>query len=281
MAAWFKRELSNRQLDQAHFWFLETLFWLCVFAVPLSRVLNRLQTKWFRTAIAGPFAPLCFAVPSFAILTTMEFGVLATPRDLMPNFKVVAAYGVYFTVGWGLWLNRELLPKLQRNPWPNLVLAFLLAPVNTLAVLAQASHREVPNPAMLLVAAGTSAVISWLMFFGALSLFLRYASSPSPHLRYVSDSAYWVYMVHPVILVLIQIPLLGVRMAGEIKALICLLIATPVLVWSYDRFARSSWIGTVLNGRAYSRGLPTREALSVQPELQEPPRLRSPSLAGP
>jgi membrane-bound acyltransferase YfiQ involved in biofilm formation len=184
----------------------------------------------------------------------MEFGVLATPRDLMPNFKVLAAYGVYFTVGWGLWVNRELLPRLQRNPWPGLGIALLRAPVNLLAVMAQANHREAANPPMLFLAAGTGAWISWLMFFSCLSLFLRYADSGSPRLRYLSDSAYWIYLVHPLVLVLVQIPLMYVRMPGMGKALIGLLAATPVLLWSYDRFVRDGWIGMLLNGRRYPRG---------------------------
>jgi glucan biosynthesis protein C len=271
MAAWFARELSNRQLDQAHFWFLETLFWLCVLAVPLSRILNRLRSGWFRAVMTAPFASVCFAIPSFAALSTMEFGLLATPRDLMPNFKVLAAYGVYFAVGWGLWLNRELLPRLERNPWPSMALAVLLAPVNLFAVLAQASHREAANLPMLFLAAGTGAWISWLMCFSCLSLFLRHTSGGSPRWRYLSDSAYWIYLVHPLVLVMIQIPLLYVRMAGEWKALLGLVAATPVLLWSYDRFARNSGIGALLNGRRYPRGLPPADVPSARPASQGRP----------
>lgn len=260
MTAWFMEEISNRSLDQAHFWFLETLFWLCVLAAPSSRVLNRLRCGWFRAVLAGPFAPVCFALPSFLTLASMEFGMLATPRDLMPNLRILAAYGVYYTVGWGLWVNRDLLPKCQRSPWPGLGLILLLAPANFLAVMAQADHRQTSTPPMLLLAAGTGALISWLMFFSCLSLFLRHASSGSPRMRYLSDSAYWIYMAHPVVLVAIQIPLLYARMPGEVKALLGVLCATPVLLWSYDRCVRETWVGAVLNGRRYQRGLPREQA---------------------
>jgi peptidoglycan/LPS O-acetylase OafA/YrhL len=99
-------------------------------------------------------------------------------------------------------------------------------------------------------------LIHWLMFFSCLSLFLRHASGPSPRLRYLSDSAYWIYMVHPVVLVGIQIALMPAHLAGEWKALVGLLLATPVLLYSYDRFVRAGWIGVLLNGRRYPRGLP-------------------------
>jgi peptidoglycan/LPS O-acetylase OafA/YrhL len=136
-------------------------------------------------------------------------------------------------------------------------------PLNILAVLTQVHHRETANLPMLFLAAGTGALVSWLMFFSCLSLFLRHASSGSPRWRYLSDSAYWIYMVHPVFLVMIQIPLLFVPMRGEWKALLCLLLATPLLLWSYDRFVRNTWIGVILNGRRYPRGLPIKEAANA------------------
>lgn len=259
MSSWLVREWSNRHLDQAHFWFLETLFWICVLAAPLSGTLNRLRGRWFRTVLSLPVAPVLLAFPSFLVLQTMEFGVLETPRDLMPNLKVMAAYGVYFTTGWGFWLHRDLLPEFRRNPWPGLVLALALAPVNLFSVLAQVNDRATPNPSMLFLAAATGALISWLVFFSCLSLFLRHASHPSPRLRYLSDSAYWIYMVHPVVLVAIQIPLMTVRFPGEWKAILGLLLATPLLLFSYDRWVRSSWLGVILNGRRYPRGLPAQE----------------------
>jgi hypothetical protein len=253
--------VSNRHLDQAHFWFLETLFWLCVLAAPLAPVLNRMRSGWFRAALVGPLAPILFALPSCLILLTMDYGVLATPRDLMPNVKILAAYGVCFTAGWGLWVNRELLPSLLRNPWPGLVLALALAPVNIVAVATQATHRATPMPAMLFLSAASGALICWLMFFSCLSLFLRHASAPSARLRYLSDSAYWIYLVHPVVLVGIQLLLLPVRLAGEWKALLGLLLATPVLLYCYDRIVRATWIGALLNGRRYPRGLPVSRHL--------------------
>lgn len=256
MSSWVVLEFSNRQPDPAHFWFLETLFWICLLAVPLSKALDRLQCRWFRAVVAGRFASIWLGVPSFLVLMTMEFGVLATPKGLMPNLRAIGAYGVYFATGWGLWVNRDLLSRLRRNAWPSLVLGMLLVPVNLAAVLAQVHHPETFSLPMRLVAAGTGAWISWLVFFGLLSLFLRNASAGSPRLRYLSDSAYWIYMVHPVVLVMIQIPLMGVRLPGVYKALTGLLLATPVLLWTYDRFARDSWIGVLLNGRRYPQGVP-------------------------
>lgn len=263
MVNWFNQERSNRQLDQAHFWFLETLFWICVFAIPFSKMLNRLQCGWFRAVLANPFAPLCFALPSALVLATMQFGLLATPKDLMPEPRVITAYGVNFAVGWGLWVNRDLLLNLRRSPWPGLVLALFLMPVNILAVLTQMHHREAANLPMLFLAAGTGALLNWLMFFSCLSFFLRHASSGSPRWRYLSDSAYWIYLVHPVVLVMIQIPLLFMPVRGEWKAVLCLLLVTPILLWSYDRLVRNTWIGVILNGHRYPRGLPIHEVVNA------------------
>ncbi len=87
-------------------------------------------------------------------------------------------------------------------------------------------------------------------------LFLRYASGRKPRLRYLSDSAYWQYMANPLALVVIQIPLMNIRIPGEWKSLLGLLFAVPVLLWTYDRSVRGTWVGAILNGRRYRRGLP-------------------------
>ncbi len=41
-----------------------------------------------------------------------------------------------------------------------------------------------------------NAVGVWLFIFGLTGLFLRYGSAPSPRMRYMADSSYWIYLFH-------------------------------------------------------------------------------------
>ena len=259
MVAWFGREMMNRGLDQAHFWFLETLFCICLLAIPLARFLNRLETGWFRKVLVSPAAPVVFAIPSFLILLTMDWGTFATPKGLMPVIPVVAVYFIYFAVGWGVFVNRDLLPRLKRSPVTYILPVAALGVVNVYSVLTLAYHKGETNWLLQTAAASSTALLSWLMFFACMGLFLRHASGEKPWLRYLSDSAYWIYLAHPLALVAIQIPLMFVRMPSELKVVLNLLFAVPVLLWSYDRLVRNSWIGAILNGRRYPRGLPVSE----------------------
>jgi len=52
--------------------------------------------------------------------------------------------------------------------------------------------RDAPVPIMFAL----SSLIVWLFVFGITGLFLKHADGFSPRMRYVSDAAYWVYLIH-------------------------------------------------------------------------------------
>lgn len=41
-----------------------------------------------------------------------------------------------------------------------------------------------------------NSIIVWLLIFGITGLFIRYGNNHSSRMRYISDSSYWVYLVH-------------------------------------------------------------------------------------
>jgi glucans biosynthesis protein C len=72
-------------------------------------------------------------------------------------------------------------------------------------------------------------------------------------MRYLSDSASWMYAMHPVALLAIQVPMMGLDWNPWVKFVLGIAFAVPVLLLSYDRLARPTWIGLVLNGRRMDR----------------------------
>lgn len=253
-----------RPLDQMHLWFLIVLFYLCLLAAGTAPWLNRLRSPWFRFLLTHPIVGIpALALPSTLILTTMPMGALDTPHSMAPHFPVLAAYSVYFAVGWGLFVNRDLLTTLRRQPWTYLALLVGLAPVALLAVKEQIEKG--PNAGVgLLVASATGALMSWLAFFGFLALFLRYASDENPRLRYLSDAAYWIYVFHPVVLFPLQISLARWNLPGEVKGTLVSLVAIPILFWTYEYWVRHTWVGTLLNGRKFERSQATsRQVLTT------------------
>ena len=106
-------------------------------------------------------------------------------------------------------------------------------------------HPELLRGAALLF----TSIFTWLMVFGLMGLFLRLFRRERPAIRYVSDSAYWLYLAHVPLLFPIQAMLLSLDISAFIKMpLVCLLTA-GLLLLSYRFMVRYTWLGRMLNGK--------------------------------
>jgi peptidoglycan/LPS O-acetylase OafA/YrhL len=70
-------------------------------------------------------------------------------------------------------------------------------------------------------------------------------------MRYVSDSSYWLYLVHIPLMMVLQFVVRAWQVPAVIKyALVCVVACTLLLI-SYALFVRYTPIGTLLNGKRY------------------------------
>ena len=269
LRAWLAQGRLERSIEPMHLWFLEVLMWLCLASAALAPRLNRwLSARWLRPLVTGRLAPLAWSAVSFLTLLMSEFGMLDTPHNFAPNFHIVAAYAVFFCFGWALYCQRHLLPRLARGGSAELALSLLSGAAAAFGIAQQAAHREARLWPLFLLTSACCALTAWLVAFGLIRLFLRFASAASPRQRYLSDAAYWLYLFHPPVLVALQIPMFWLPLAPELKLLAGFLIALPVLLLSYDRWVRPGWLGALLNGHRYPSGLPTPEHVTsrnIQP----------------
>lgn len=251
-AGWLAEGRLERAIEPMHLWFLEILMWLCLAAAPLAPGLTRwLSRPWFRTLVSSRWAPLFWALITFLTLLPMEFGILDTPHNFAPQFRIIGAYAVFFTFGWGLYCHRDALPLLRNAGWTHIALALAFTFFTLGAIDRQVANRAVRDwPAFFATCAGT-ALSAWFMTFGLIGLFLRHCSNPSPRFRYLSDSSYWLYLVHPPVLIAAQLPMFFVPWPAEIKAIAGLCFALPILLASYRYGVRATWIGALLSGRKY------------------------------
>jgi peptidoglycan/LPS O-acetylase OafA/YrhL len=72
-------------------------------------------------------------------------------------------------------------------------------------------------------------------------------------MRYVSDSAYWVYLLHLPLTAFIPGLIGDWPLPGFIKFCIVVLGTGLVCLGSYHLFVRSTFIGQFLNGRKHSK----------------------------
>jgi glucans biosynthesis protein C len=244
-------------LHPGHLWFLEYL--LVIYAIAhvateavglLPRALVAAANAAYRRALESPLRAPMFAIPSAATLVLMPDASLEDPPGFLPVPRIVLAYLVPFAFGWLLYLNRDLLPRLKGQAWPSLALAAALIGARALGVLVPVAAW---GPAGHVIRASATALTLWLLSFGLIGVFLRYAESERPLWRYLSDGSYWIYIAHMPVVMAFQIALAPVPLPTVAKVFLAVAGSALVLVASYDLVARPTWIGALLNGRRYPR----------------------------
>ena len=100
------------------------------------------------------------------------------------------------------------------------------------------------------VVAFVRASLCWTLCLGFLGLAHRLLAKPSPGIRYLADSAYWVYWIH--LTITFKLSYLGQQVpwgSSLFRSFIVLLVSTFLVYWSYNKFVRYTWLGNFFMGR--------------------------------
>lgn len=246
---WLGQGRFEETLEPGHFWFLGTLIWVTLLAVVFRKSLARLGGDWFPRLMGTRAGILLMSIIAAATLMVSKHGILDTPQNFAPNWHVVAAYAVYYAFGWGMYLHRDSLWIMKKFGWKEAAASLLLMTPCVMAIEAQLAAQGVRIWGAVAATALLSGAMGWLAVYALIGIFLRHFEAEDKRLRYLSDSAYWTYVMHPVALLAIQVPMMGVTWNPWIKFVLGIAFTIPVLLASYDRLARPTWIGLLLNGR--------------------------------
>ena len=242
----------------AHLWFLYCLVWLVAGFAVVAWIARKLNWKpvpaWF---VASPLrllwlVPLTF-VPQFFMVTTFGPDTAASPIPWPP---MLAYYAVFFGFG-ALCHGQEAFEKKVGRLWPvSLLLAIpaLLLGLHWFGLRGSLFFTSASNqlPDLLanhLLCTLFSVLYAWLMVFGFIGLFRRFFSSGNRRIRYVSDSSYWLYVMHLPPIMLLQIWMADWPWPGVVKVLGICAVSTAALLVIYEYAVRYSFIGAMLNGR--------------------------------
>lgn len=113
-----------------------------------------------------------------------------------------------------------------------------------------ADPREMPwYGAAKFIYATSCGLMTWLLVYGVLGFCQARFRAPNPLLRYISDSSYWIYLIHLPAILALQGWMFAWPWPGLLKY--CLLLGTffTGAIGSYHLMVRSTVIGRVLNGR--------------------------------
>jgi peptidoglycan/LPS O-acetylase OafA/YrhL len=244
-----------RHLDPMHLWFLEYLlifYGIALFAIPLARRLPAVVAeveRFFRVVVTSASGPLILAAITFPALCFMQEGALDDPSSFAPEARILMTYLAFFAFGWLLYRNQSF-PSLRRTAF-FLVLGLASALLGFYFIWQSAQSTQPQALVWFLGSAWFLGLSMWLFTFGFLGLYLHLLERPVPWIRYLSDSSYWLYLMHMPVLLVFQIAVAGTGWPAGVKALVVLAASVPSLLASYHVFVRFTWIGAILNGRRY------------------------------
>jgi glucans biosynthesis protein C len=247
-----------------HLWFLYYLLllyvtilggrWLWALADHSSRGRELVDRAIAWTlGVRWPIALL--ALVTVPVLSLMGGWVRTPNESLVPDLPVLLAYGLFFGLGWMLDRQTHLLSHFRRSWCLNLILGLILSVVSFFGrdislFLGPSGQFSTVLPILFQFLYATT---MWSFVFGFMGLFMTCCRDQSFFWRYIADSSYWLYMVHLILVVPLQILASEIAWSGPVKYLAINIVALPVLFLSYNYLVRNTFIGAQLNGRRYAR----------------------------
>lgn len=236
-----------------HLWFLYYLIMFSVVSFALGWLFKKLPAvsgmihEGFQAVFEKPILRLIFfALLTTAILLLMDRYWVATSTSFVPDLNTFVFYFSFYMFGWVLYKSKSLLPTFKKYDW--------LFTLSGLALFSWYFATDTSEMELWMIIS-IRAFCCWLFIFGITGLFIRFGSKHSAVMRYVSDSSYWVYLIHLPLTIIIPGLIADWNLPGTLKFLFVMTSTAVFCFATYHYFVRSTFIGEFLNGRKYSRKL--------------------------
>jgi glucan biosynthesis protein C len=254
-----KVQPGHPMLNTMHMWFVYYLFLFCLLAgaacaadkyfpdaikTAVHKAMSTMAQHWWGCAL--------LAIPMALVGSGYRAGMLSPSGSFIPNINEIIHSGMFFLYGWTVYRLREQLLNLHARQCWNYAAAGLVAFIGA-CVLFQTflvSPASVPHIQMVIAYVYGSA--SWLWSIALIGLFIRYVPAQNSTLRYISDSSYWVFLVHMLGTIGFGVLLYNAPLGALSKMAINILATTAACLLTYHLFVRNTWIGVLLNGKRRS-----------------------------
>lgn len=269
-----------------HLWFLWFLCWLvAAFAVyaMLARWLNWKIPQWL---VVSPLRyawliPLTCVVQSMMGQFYPNFGP-DTSTGLLPMPQILLYYAIFFFFGAMYFDCDDAADRLGRGWRITIPIALLVVfPLGYAMTTGEFGFTNgwIDSRWYRPLAVVLQVVYVWLMSFGLIGLFRSLFSRESRAMRYVSDSSYWLYLVHLPLIIVAQAVVRSWPIPALVKFTLVCSVCSAFLLASYQLLVRYSPIGTLLNGPR-QRPQRTVAATLVQPVSPPAPLPPAPEYVG-
>jgi hypothetical protein len=241
-----------------HLWFLWFLWWLVVGYTAVSALGAKLPPVRLPGWLVLSPARYLWLVPLTMIAQSFMGEGGASPifgpdssAGLLPIPHVFAYYAIFFGFGALYYGFDDPSGRVGERWWFPLSAGLLV--VLPLGMALTAGWSGPPGvalgaPQVRILSIFLQAAYTWLMTFGLMGLFRRFCSAESPKMRYLSDSAYWLYLAHLPLIIGAQYLVRDWPVPSLAKFLLIVIVVTSFLLWTYDTMVRYTWLGRFLNG---------------------------------
>jgi len=240
-----------------HLWFLWFLCWLVVgfsgYALVMRRLGWRSLPPWL---VVSPLRflwllPLTMIPQWFMGRAMPNFGP-DTSLGILPLPQVLIYYAIFFGFGALYYDCDDRAGRLGKWWWLALPVSLLVIyPAGMGVVFGDAQLAQtIPSPvARRVISTFLQVTYAWLMSCGLIGFCRVVLARERRWIRYLSDSAYWLYIAHIPLVIGLQAVLRDWKAPAIGKFAVICLIVTLVLLVSYETVVRYTWLGRLLNGR--------------------------------
>ena len=248
-----------------HLWLLWFLLWMMAgFALVVlaaeawaRRRAARTDSGWDRwRLVMWGLIPLTL-VPQWLMGEAGKYPTFGpdTSAGLVPLPHVLGYYALFFAFG-ALLYDRKgagggpLAATIGKWWWAVLPAAMLLV------LPAGLAWTYLPDVASHPASSVAQVAFTWSMCIGLIGMFQALLKREVRWVRFVSDSAYWLYLAHLPLVIAAQGLVWDWEIPAVLKFLLICWVVTGILLVSYRWLVRYTPVGTMLNGKRVKGGRP-------------------------
>ena len=247
-----------------HLWFLWFLWWLVLGYAAIMAIGSWLPPMRLPAWLVLSPARYLWLVPLTMVPQWFMGGAGGSPifgpdtsAGLLPIPHVLAYYAVFFGFVALYYGYDDRSGRVGKHWWIALSVGLLaLLPLGLALIGAWPGFPGVsvvdPTTRRVLSVA-VQAAYPWVITFGLMGLFRRICPSENPTMRYLSDSAYWLYLVHLPLIIGGQWVVRDWPMPPVAKFVLIVVVVTGFLLWTYQVIVRDTVLGRFLNGLGSGR----------------------------
>jgi glucans biosynthesis protein C len=231
-----------------HLWFLYNLMLFCLFTWILSYV----NFNWIKQKISQ-LHPIALLIIFPLLLTpalTQVPAPMPAPESFFPQLWSFGFFGLFFAAGYFIFQQENFLDKFK-----NYSLFLLVGSVGayvfyfSLLPTAFSFMPAADSFAKKLLLGSLEAIIACWMTLFCLVTGKKFLNFRNRFLRFLSDSSYWIYIVHLPIVFAVQYKLMDMDLSLLAKYSLSVGITLLIATISYLILVRWTPIGWLLNGR--------------------------------